>query len=189
MYRLIKLNANKEIVLDIRALFLLIAGIFATNYFTYQFFGSNIEQAMWGKPGEELYLLDKAGQHIEDTHAFAQKVRQVSTDLAVPAEWLMAVMYAESRFNASVANHKGSGAVGLIQFMPATIKDYGTSTSNLKTMSADRQMDYVYKYLDRVRNKYGAYDNLTDLYLANSLSPRPRRRLLLHALRQTFRFV
>lgn len=167
-YRLIRLSNNKEIVLDIRALSMLVVAVFATNLFTYRLFhGASSEHIMWGSNTESLYLLDEAAQYVDDTDAFADKVRTVSQRLEVPAEWLMTVMYAESKFNAGVANHKGSGAVGLIQWMPATLKtDFGVSVKSVQNAGHIKQMDYVFKYLNNVKQRYGSFNNLTDLYLA-----------------------
>lgn len=133
-----------------------------TNLFTY----TTIRPAIRHKENARLYLLDKASVYVPDLNAFEHKVRQVSTDLDIPPEWLMAVMYSESRFDASAVNLRGSGAVGLIQWMPATAADYSVSTHYLRQLDHIRQLDYVYEYLDRVRRKYGPYKSLTELYLA-----------------------
>ncbi|MEM7656574.1 MAG: lytic transglycosylase domain-containing protein, partial [Bacteroidota bacterium] len=110
---------------------------------------------------------------VKDLDGFAHKVREVSGMLAIPPEWLMAVMYAESSFNPSALNHKGSGATGLIQFMPATAAELGISLDRLRRMDAVQQLEYVYLYLQKVRERYGDYQHLTDLYLA-ILFPRAR---------------
>ena len=123
---------------------------------------------------ESLYLSDKAAAYIPDTEAFADKVQNIAEMLEVPAEWLMAVMYAESKFDPGVANFKGSGAVGLIQFMPTTALDLNVSTERLKRMNPLQQLEYVYLYLQQVRERYGEYDSLTDLYLA-ILYPKARK--------------
>jgi len=47
----------------------------------------------------------------------------------------------------SILNKAGSGACGLIQFMPSTARNLGTSTAMLVAMSAVEQLDYVAKYL------------------------------------------
>lgn len=114
---------------------------------------------------DHLYLLDKAAQHIPDTGRFEAEVRQVAGELSIPAEWLMAVMYAESGFNPAVVNRKGSGAVGLIQFMPISAKELKISLDKLRQMSPVEQLAYVHRYLDTVRSRYGDYQSLTDLYL------------------------
>ncbi|WNJ16100.1 transglycosylase SLT domain-containing protein [Pontibacter sp. G13] len=113
-----------------------------------------------------LYLRDKAGVHISDLMGFEEKVREISAMLGVPASWLMAVMYAESRFDPGIANHQGSGAIGLIQFMPETARSLQVSPERLKRMDGIQQLEYVYLYLQRNRERYGDYLSLTDLYLS-----------------------
>ncbi|RMG58391.1 MAG: lytic transglycosylase domain-containing protein, partial [Bacteroidetes bacterium] len=120
-----------------------------------------------------LYLMDRAAVHILDTAAFGRAVRQVARDLQVPPAWLMAVMYAESGFDPAVANRQGSGAVGLIQFMPATARELGTSSAALSRLTPHDQLGYVGRYLAQVQARYGPYQSLTDLYLA-VLYPRAR---------------
>lgn len=113
-----------------------------------------------------FYLSDRASQYIYDLSGFHMKVKQVSGRLDIPEEWLLALMYQESQFNPGVRNFKGSGATGLIQFMPMTASELGTTTAELARMNPVRQMDFVYEYLALVRERYGDYKDLTDLYLA-----------------------
>ncbi|MEO0897131.1 MAG: transglycosylase SLT domain-containing protein [Bacteroidota bacterium] len=115
---------------------------------------------------DDLYLLDQASAFVMAPNNFAAKVRQVAHTLNVPPSWLMAVMYSESRFDANVYNHRGSGAVGLIQFMPSTARDLGISSWELSKMPASEQMFYVEKYFLQVQSRYGAYKDLADFYLA-----------------------
>ncbi len=122
-----------------------------------------------------LYLMEKASIYVTDVSIFEQKVRNVSERLAVPPEWLMAVMYSESRFNAAAENFRGSGAVGLIQFMPATAKDMGISTKKLGKMTHEQQLEWVYRYMNMYRQKYGDYQSLADFYLA-ILYPKARNK-------------
>lgn len=124
-------------------------------------------------PAGRLYLLDQAALHIADTAAFGRAVRHLAEELAVPPAWLMAVMYAESRFDPRVYNHRGSGAAGLIQFMPATARELGSTTAALAQMDPPAQLTYVGRYFRQVRDRYGPYRSLTDLYLA-VLYPRAR---------------
>lgn len=65
-------------------------------------------------------------------------------------------------FSPSVVNGAGSGAVGLIQFMPATAKGLGTTTAELATMTAVKQLDYVEKYFKPYASKV---HDLYDLYM------------------------
>lgn len=113
-----------------------------------------------------LFLLDKAAMFLGDIQGFEKKVRQVAAQLQVPPEWLMTVMYAESRFDPAVFNRKGSGAVGLIQFMPVTAREMQVSAEGLSKMNALDQLNYVHRYFQTVRDRYGEYHSLTDLYLA-----------------------
>lgn len=110
--------------------------------------------------------MNEASIYIEDTEAFAEKVYDIAMRLQVPPEWLMVIMYTESKFDASVENYKGSGAVGLIQFMPITAEELGITTALLRAMQPDQQLDYVYRYLALVKSRYGDFQTLTDLYLA-----------------------
>lgn len=118
------------------------------------------------RASSSFYLSDRASRYIYDLGGFYSKVKLVSKRLDIPEEWLLAVMYQESQFNPGVENFKGSGATGLIQFMPITASELGTTTSELSRMDPIRQLDFVYQYLALVRERYGDYKDLTDLYLA-----------------------
>ena len=66
-------------------------------------------------------------------------------------------------FSPSMANAAGSGAVGLIQFMPPTADGLGTTTAALRRMTAVQQLDYVEAYF----KPYAArIHSLHDMYLA-----------------------
>lgn len=79
------------------------------------------------------------------TQGFYNKVVQISKRINCSPDDLMALMNSESGINPSKYNSAGSGAVGLIQFMPATAKGLGTSTQALAKMSAEEQLVYVEK--------------------------------------------
>ncbi|MEO0900061.1 MAG: transglycosylase SLT domain-containing protein [Bacteroidota bacterium] len=115
--------------------------------------------------GSSLYLMNEASVYVHNPVQFEGKVREVAKRLGIPPEWLMAVMYSESKFDAAVRNFKGSGATGLIQFMPATASEMGASLSQIGSTDHVQQMEYVYQYLQTVRERYGNYKSLTDLYL------------------------
>lgn len=99
------------------------------------------------------------------TQEFAAKVREIADLLNTNPNWLMAVMAFETRmtFSPYVPNAAGSGAIGLIQFMPKTAAGMGTSTEKLARMSAVEQLDWVYKYYQPFR---GRLNSLSDCYLA-----------------------
>lgn len=157
------------------------AGIIGiTNWLTFTLFApqgsrSQEEEIIYNSPDGNLYLLDKASLYISDTERFEDKVREISFMLGIAPEWLMAVMYTESRFDPSIFNRKGSGAVGLIQFMPQTAQELNVSTYRLQDMDPIMQLEYVYVYLIRVRERYGPYKSLTDLYLG-VLYPKARNK-------------
>lgn len=98
--------------------------------------------------------------------ANAMKVKDVAHNLRIDPNWLMLIMNFESggTFSPSVLNPTG-GATGLIQFMPATAKDLGTSTSELARMSFSEQMNWVEKYYKRT-GVISRVTDATDLYLA-----------------------
>ncbi len=165
-YNIIHINDYNKVSIDLRGLLIIVALIICSNIITYHLFIKSELTPVEKHYANRLYLLNKANKYVDDVDAFERKVRMVSENLGVAPEWLMSVMYSESKFDAKVTNHKGSGAVGLIQWMPATAKDLGTSSQELGRLSHIKQLDYVYKYLDRVRKKYGDYESITDLYLA-----------------------
>jgi hypothetical protein len=87
------------------------------------------------------------GAHVSS--AFKHKVIEIAGRLAMDPNHLMAIMAFETgrTFDPSETNRAGSGATGLIQFMPATARSLGTSTAALSRMSAIDQLDYVEAYL------------------------------------------
>lgn len=96
------------------------------------------------------------------SRAFKQRVIEIARRLDVNPNYLMAVMSFESRLDPRAVNPR-SGATGLIQFLPSTARGLGTSTAALRNMSAERQLDYVERYLAPYR---GRMDNIEDAYMA-----------------------
>jgi len=164
-------------VISRRGIGVVVALVALSNFFTYSFTRKDEPAAVTnaagiiGKAMPSLYLINEAAMHIPDLLGFENKVKSVADELGVPPEWMMSVIYSESKFNPAAVNHKGSGATGLIQFMVPTVKDLndrlGTNLymSDIRNMSAVDQMDLVYAYLQSVRERYGEYNTLTDLYL------------------------
>ena len=97
--------------------------------------------------------------------AFCDRVRAIADGLGCDPSDLMACMAWESgcTFSASKQNEAGSGAVGLIQFMPQTAGQLHTTTAKLTAMTALAQLDYVDLYFRPWR---GRLHNLGDLYCA-----------------------
>src|SRR5262249_29274698 len=79
--------------------------------------------------------------------SFKKRVIKIAAQLWTDPSFLMACMAFESSwtFSPSVQNSQ-SHATGLIQFMPAIAADLGTSIDRLRSMTAERQLDYVHKY-------------------------------------------
>lgn len=97
---------------------------------------------------------------------FKRRVHEVCQDLGIrDPDWLMACIAFESgeSFAPDVVNGAGSGATGLIQFMPRTARGLGTTTQALAQMSAVEQLDYVKAYFQPYK---GRLKNLGDLYMA-----------------------
>lgn len=105
---------------------------------------------------------------------FINKVNIICTKLRINPEWLMIVMYAESRLNPQAVNKQlgdvadpytraARRATGLIQFMPKTAIGLGTTTQQLYKMNNLQQLDWVYKYYAPYA---GRIKGVHDLYLA-----------------------
>jgi peptidoglycan hydrolase-like protein with peptidoglycan-binding domain len=83
--------------------------------------------------------------------------------IGINPDWLASAISFESGFSPSIENAAGSGATGLIQFMPSTAAGLGTSTAALKKMSFTEQLEYVKKYFAPYQGKL---HSLEDTYLA-----------------------
>ncbi len=121
--------------------------------------GSPALLALNGGPGDRIAW----GSAVE--LGFKTKVISIAFDLVVCVDFLMAAMAFESgeTFSASVLNAAGSGAVGLIQFMPSTAKALGTTSAALAAMTAIEQLDYVKLCFTPYR---GRLKTLEDVYMA-----------------------
>lgn len=99
------------------------------------------------------------------SQAFRVKVREIAERLRVDPNYLTAAMAFETgtTFDPAIKNAAGSGATGLIQFMPSTARGLGTSTAQLARMSAVEQLDWVEKYFQSFR---GRLNTLGDVYMA-----------------------
>lgn len=97
--------------------------------------------------------------------AFKQKVIRIAAGLGVSPDYLMACMAFETggTFSPSIKNAAGSGATGLIQFMPSTAKQLGTTVDALAAMTAVAQLDYVESYFKLMRKPIRT---LEDVYMS-----------------------
>jgi hypothetical protein len=96
---------------------------------------------------------------------FKRRVLWAADALGCHASDLMACMAWEDAetFKSDTKNVAGSGAVGLIQFMPKTAIGLGTTTAALAAMSPEDQLRYVYEYFKPFS---GRLHNLGDVYMA-----------------------
>ena len=117
--------------------------------------------------GDELPTVQGQGQPytVPDDQTFKDAVSATAERLNINEDDLYAVMAFETggTFNPAEKNKRGSGATGLIQFMPETAQGLGTTTAELAKMSRTEQMKYVEKFLS---NKGISGKGISDVYMA-----------------------
>jgi hypothetical protein len=96
---------------------------------------------------------------------FRDKIRTIAADLKTDPNFLMAAIAFETgrSFSASQLNNAGSGAVGLIQFMPHTAASLGTTSAALAAMTAENQLEFVRRYFAPFAGKL---HSVSDVYMA-----------------------
>jgi hypothetical protein len=96
---------------------------------------------------------------------FRLRVTASSRELGCHPDDMMACIAFESAetFRADIRNAAGSGAVGLIQFMPQTAAALGTSTDQLVRMTPEQQLSVVECYF---APRAGQLKSIEDLYMA-----------------------
>lgn len=121
-----------------------------------------------------MILIEKLKRNKGKSPAeFERTLRSICNNLAINPNWLMMVMWSESRLNAQAVNKQpgdtdnaalraATRATGLIQFMPDTALSLGTTTKALYTMNAITQLAYVYRYFKPWTGRIKSY---FDLYL------------------------
>lgn len=104
---------------------------------------------------------------IAEDKAFAAELRTQAGRRGIDPRALFAVMDFETggTFDPAEENMAGSGATGLIQFMPKTARALGTTTEELAKMSRTQQLRYVFKYLDQFNVDWRKAD-VDDVYMA-----------------------
>jgi hypothetical protein len=124
-----------------------------------------LEAQLNTEPSLESGADDRLAWGARVSPTFRDRVKWIAENIGCPADALMACMAWESgeTFRADVKNMAGSGATGLIQFMPSTAKALGTTTAALAKMSPEDQLNYVYKYFQPYA---GRLHNLGDIYMA-----------------------
>ena len=109
----------------------------------------------------------------ENRTEFIAKLLQISEALGINPNWLMWVMWKESKIDSKAVNKQPGDdddpytraryrATGLIQFMPQTAEGLATTNQALYMMSNIQQLNYVYKYFLPYKNKIKSVE---DLYL------------------------
>ena len=100
----------------------------------------------------------------QDTE-FTEGVSKLAKKYDLPEDFLYSAMGFETggSFDPAQKNLQGSGATGLIQFMPETARGLGTTTESLSKMSRSEQLTYVDKFLSNKGIKGGT---LSDLYMS-----------------------
>lgn len=99
---------------------------------------------------------------------FVAKVKKMVVDLKMTypgaADDFMSCMAFETgeTFSPTIKNGAGAPYYGLIQFGAAAAKDCGTTIEALLKMTAEEQLDYVYKFF---KPYAGKLQNLGDLYM------------------------
>ena len=115
----------------------------------------------------------QGNRHV--TEDFIREVEAMAERLGTRPEYILAVMSFETggSFSPGQRNNAGSGATGLIQFMPNTARELGTSTDALARMSSVEQLRYVEQYFNN-RSDRGDLNTLEGVYTTVLYgSPRP----------------
>jgi tape measure domain-containing protein len=96
---------------------------------------------------------------------FLAKLIREATKRGIDPDQLLNVMAVETAgtFNPKARNPT-SDASGLIQFLPSTAQGLGTTTAAIRSMSGVEQLDYVFKYLDKMIRQFGPLDTQSRLY-------------------------
>ena len=114
----------------------------------------------------------KLPKHVTRDKEFVSAVEKLSTELKIPVNYLWAVMgfetggtYNPAEYNKGPDGTKESGskAVGLIQFMPATLKEWGVTTEQAAKMTRVEQLELVKKHLKRWTRPG---DDFRDVYMS-----------------------
>jgi hypothetical protein len=122
-----------------------------------------IKQEFYSKLSDkELIAKDLIVANNSNPEAFIQKLMEVSGKLGINPNWLLLVMWKESKLDPKAVNST-SGASGLIQFMPSTAeKTLRVSIDAIRRMDGVQQLDYVYEYF---KSYTGRINSVEDLYL------------------------
>tara|TARA_Y100001963_G_C6793075_1_gene456756 strand:+ start:390 stop:2330 length:1941 start_codon:yes stop_codon:yes gene_type:complete len=90
----------------------------------------------------------------------AQELVAIGKRLQTNPGWLAKVINAESGWKPDIPNARGSGAMGLIQFMPSTARGLGTTTQELSQMTIMEQLPWVEKYFSKFIGKLNSLEDV-----------------------------
>ena len=136
-------------------------------YFDYK--NNNLKSIDW-KPlntKQEIIssnMIPKNSAELMKIPWFAEKLSKVCSNLWVSKNDLLIVIWAESNYNPKAINSR-TWASGLIQFMPSTAKDLGTTISAIRQMWAVEQLTLVERFYKK-NNRWVKLNNVVDLYKA-----------------------
>ena len=163
----LKANGLDELPKELNDVIKPVEGTFDDETYKYISYKPNATRTDIGliNSGQEPVYSTSLPTSVASDQEFQSAVSATAERLGVSEADLMAVMSFETggTFNPGIRNAAGSGATGLIQFMPATARGLGTTTEALARMSRVEQMQYVEKYLS---NKGVRGGNLSDLYMS-----------------------
>lgn len=95
---------------------------------------------------------------------FVRKIEEISNRLYIHPDAMMATLWIESQFN-KLAENRQSGAFGLNQCLPSTLRGLGLNKAIVSKMTGTQQLErVVYPYFEPYRGKM---IRPVDVYLAN----------------------
>ena len=100
---------------------------------------------------------------LTEEELYQNKLTLISDSLHIRREWLITLINHESHNNPTEIN-KCSGAVGLTQFLPNTLKQFKITPSDFLKLTRENQLDFIYLYFSK--NKL-YIKSQKDLFLAN----------------------
>lgn len=115
-----------------------------------------------GMSGGTMSIPSSPGQAFLDKYP---QVTEMAKRIGANPSDVVSVMGFETgnTFDPSIRNKAGSGATGLLQFMPSTARGMGTTTDELAKMTVEQQLPYAEKYWTSnptFRGKLGSLENL-----------------------------
>lgn len=125
------------------------SNLFSGMNFNFDFLGANFSSGAQYTAKSGNCRVSSSAKGLDKN--FLARVKEIAGKIGCDYKDLLGVMHSESGLN-SRATNKNGGATGLIQFMPATAKSLGTTTSELRNMSPLQQLDYVEKFLINTKN-------------------------------------